>query len=871
MLGGQFRGRIRAKPEVSKFGTLKKPTNTSRLKKEAQAKVSDYLGKPKKSLLEDTKSDVKKKAEEEAARLEDLKNAQEVKDRAEKSKIQSSDSFLTKLSSVLGVKKSALKVKDKETILADTNAKIEELRQKAVEDAEQEATLAKNIKVEANKAVLSQKVNDLNERITTLKNNFFGNINNIFTRASPPDRIRDNASGRIDKIRSYFAELRAKRTRDSEIKNKSNEQDVNIKTDIAKNETDIAPLNRLGDSETVRKKAKNADDDAQISKDKDDGGKKDGENETKKVENAKNDSDNLGGPKKKFDSDDAKNKSKKADDDAKKSKDGDAEGKKKDGDESAKTKDAENDSKKLKDSDDSKKVREDAENQKKKDSEQNKKAKNENDGMARVRDGLSKLSNLLGMLGTILTITTTYIPPPVTQSFCQKNPGDPKCRNTCVGPLCDIVGIPVVNPPYINDDNYAPTGGPSYAPGQKRSPFSAPEFGNILIYLLFTIQNNPEDDVSILLEPNDEKIRFIDSQIIFPKSEWETTVKIPCYISIPDLSGNEEFESLPVDEKVDTIKKKKKKKRVEKDLVSLTDYYPTKNQIDILAIRLRYLLNKSDTDLEKALQEIQENIRIKRQLGIYENKKQITSLVNSDSTIVVPTLDSSEYDEVREDVEPTYDDNKYKSIDTDSIEPTYDDSKYDTYNEEVEPTYDINPPRKRFEFEPTMVTEGGQEEEEEIANSDELPDEYKAYFTMRIVGDVKVKFDIEVVSESPLYQTDPDAVTFDSKTPANEVAVFSSESFNLVQNTFKIDNAVKESEEFNEDINNEYLNEYENILEDREYEDAKARDLYDQTYNRSLQDSNRRIREAEYLRNQLVSGGLRKHLTRKNTHNLSAK
>ena len=82
------------------------------------------------------------------ARVEALKKAQEAKTRAETSKITGSESFLTKLSSVLGIKKSALKVKDKETIIADTNAKIKVLQREAIKDAENEATVAKNIKIE---------------------------------------------------------------------------------------------------------------------------------------------------------------------------------------------------------------------------------------------------------------------------------------------------------------------------------------------------------------------------------------------------------------------------------------------------------------------------------------------------------------------------------------------------------------------------------------------------------------------------------------------------------------------------------------------------------------------------------------------------
>jgi hypothetical protein len=950
MLGGQFRA-IRAKPQTSKFGALTKPTDVATLKKETRARVSDVLGTPKKSLLQDTKTDIKKQANEEAQRVEDLKEAEDAKNRAEASKVTSSESFLTRLSSVLGVKKSALKVKDKETIIADTTTKIETLKQKAVDDAKNEAEVAKDIKIESNKNVLTQKVNDLNDRISTLKNNFFTNINNVFIRATAPNRLRDNASGRVDKIRARDAETKATSMKDSENKNKSIEKSAKDKSDTAKDDTDFTPLergNQIGDDGTnFKKKSKDAKDDADVeasknkekkeknekdssnranenardldnpkrgldsddakvksntakkdatdSKDADGTGKNKSETEAKKTENAKNDAADLGGPRKKFDSEDAKNKSKKADDDAKKSKDADADSKKKDAEQRKKTEEAEAEARRLRDSDDSKKVKEDAEAQRKKDSDQNKKSKNDNDGMSKVRDGLSKLSSLLGLISTGLTIRGLLNPPPPPpeKTFCELNPTHPTCTSVCVGPLCGVYIPPVT--PNNNNNNNNNNNAPSNAPNAvKPSPFSFPEFNGILSFLLFTLQNDPENDVSIILEPNDEKIKFVDSKISFPKAEWDKTVKIPFYISVPDLSGNEEFESLPVDEKVNTIKKKKKKekkenKRVQKDLVSLKEYYPTQKQIDILAIRLKYLLNKSDTELDRALQQIHENIRIKRQIGFYDTRKEKTNIVGNKITVIVPIDDSSDieptYDDNkyknidRDSVEPTYDDSIYKRIDTDSVEPTYSDSEYREYGEDVEPTYDVRPSNKRVEFEPTMVTqEGGQEEEGEegdmgevMASSEALPDEYKAYFTMSIVGDVKVAFDLEVLSESKLYQTDPDLVSFNTETSANEVAIFSSETFNAIQNTFRINDAIEETEEFNEDINNQYLNEYENILEEREYEDAAANGVYDEVYNRSLQDTNARIREAEYLRNQLITGGLRKHFTRKYNHILSAK
>jgi hypothetical protein len=935
MLGGQFRGRIRAKPEASKLGTLTKTTNVRTLKKESQAKVNDVLGRPKKSLVQETKAEVKKAEKEEAVRVQEKKEKAEVEKRAETSKITSSESFLNKLSSVLGIKKSALKVKDKETILADTNTKISELKENAVKNADAEAKVAKEIKLEENKNVLTQKVNDLNQRITGLKNNFFSNINNIFIRASQLNRIRDNESGRVDKLRGLDAETKAKRAKDSDTKDGNAQKNQNKKSDTAKDDSDFIPLERVSklgdDSVNVKKKAKDAKDDAtnqtnkdnkKIEKNEKDGttkadndannlanpnprrrgleseeqkvkaktaekdakSTKDGDesttnrsnDESTKTKKAKDDSDDLANPRKEVDSDTAKKKAKDADDDAKRSKDGDAEGKKKDGDERNKTEEAEGDARKLKDTDDSRKVREDAENQRKKDSDQNKKAKDENSKFKKLFDALNKLSNLLGLISTILTIINIVKPPqPPVRSFCELNPNHPSCISICRGPLCGVIVPPVGPTTFITDvNNFTPSYAPTKAP-TANAPFAFPEIKGVISYLLFTLQNRPEKDITVLLEPNDENIKFNESLIVFTKDKWDETVRIPFYISVPDLSGNEEFESTTVEEKVKTIRKKKKQQekirpRIKKDPVSLEAYYPSKLQIDTLARRLKFLLNKSDTDLEKALQQIHENIRIKRQLGIYETVKKF----ESDGDTVVPTFDSSYYQKIQEDVEPTYDDKDYKTLDTDTIEPTYSDSEYKEYKEDVEPTYDINPSKRRVEFEPSMVMKGGEEYEEEYeedATSDELPDEYKAYFTMRLVENTTFDFDIEVICESLKYQTDPDFVSFNKEIPANEVAVFSSETFNLVSNTFQINNAVERTEEFNEDINNQYINEYEDILEEREYADAEADDIYNETYNRSLSNTNRRISEAEYLRNQLQSGGKYRYFTRKNDQMLSAK
>jgi hypothetical protein len=948
MLGGQFRGRIRAKPEVSKLGTLKKPTNVATLKKEAQAKVGDVLGKPKKSLLQETKADVKKAAQTEAIRVEQQKKAEEVKKRGETSKVLSSESFLNKLSSVLGIKKDALKVKSRDEIVADTNAKINELKETAVKNAKTEAELAKNIKLESNKSILNQKITDLNERITGLKNNFFNNINNILVRSSPPNRIRDNESGRIDRIRALDAEAKAKRLKDSDTKDRSGENDQRNKTDTSKDDADIIPLERSGrlgddsvnvkrkskdaedeankaaesdktkneknendsstrakddtrkldnpkrglESDDTRVKAKKAEDDAKNNKDGDENTKNKTDDESKKTEKAKDDSDDLANPRRELDSENVKKKAKDADDDATKSKDGDAEGKKKDSDERNKTDEAETNAKKLKDTDDSKKVREDAESQRKRDSEDNKKVKDENSKLKKTFDGLNKLSNLLGLIGTTLSIVNIITPPlpPLRSfcelnpnsplciieppiSFCQLNPRHPSCTSICVGPLCSFT----IQPPQTFDPTAAP-------PPARFSLPPFPDINGVLSYLLFTIQKNPENDVKILLEPNDENIKFVDTTIVFPKDKWDTTIKIPFYISVPDLSENEEFESMPLEDQVGILQEKPRRPKIQKDTGSLRDYYPSIQEINSLARRLKYLLDTSDTDLEKALQEIQENIRIKRQLGIYKKNRSDNSSDESDnSSVVEPTYSDSEYEELKEDIIPTLDDQTDETNDEENssvVEPTYSDSEYEEVKEDVEPTEYIKPSRMRAEFEPLMVTQdGGQEEGEEGEDSSELlSDDYKAYFTMRIIGDVKVPFDIEVISESPIYQTDPDIVSFglqtqpseNSNAPSesepiltNEIAVFSSETFNIVKNTLAVDDAYERTEEFNKDVNNEYVNNYENILEEREYADANADDLYDSTYNRSLSNTNRQISEAEYLRNQLVTGGKQRYYTRK--------
>lgn len=892
MLGGQFRGRIRAKPEVSKLGTLTKKTDVGTLKKEAQARVGDVLGRRKTSSVQEARAKAEKAANEEAARVEQKKEKAEDDKRAETSKIISSESFLNRLSSVLGVKKNALKVKDKETILADTNNKISELKEEAVKNADAEAKVAKEIKLEANKNVLTQKVTDLNGRIANLRNNFFSNINSIFVRASPTNRLRDNESGRVDRLRALDAETKAKRAKDGD-----GEQNEKSKSETAKDDTDFIPLERVGrlglDSVNTRKKAKDAQDDATKTKDGDETTKNRGDDESTKTKKANDDTDDLSNPRKALDSETVKKKAKDADDDAKKSKDGDAEGKKKDGDERNKTEDAETDARRLRDTDDSKRVREEAENQRKKDSEQNKKVKEENSRFKKLFDALNKLSNLLGLISIILTIITIVKPPPPPPPpFCKLNPNHPNCIGICRGPLCGII-IPAVGPE--GPTNYIDNRRPSYAPtGRPNTPFAFPEIKGVLSFLLFTLQKKPEKNITLLLEANDEKIKFMDSLIVFTQDKWNETVRIPFYISVPDLSGNEEFESIPVTEKVNKFRKQKKKNlRIRRDPVSLRAYYPSQLQIDSLARRLKFLFDKSDTDLEKALQQIHENIRIKRQLGVYETVKKFEKNDSSidDNSIdgssdvsfgptVDPTFDSSNYRTLQEDVEPTYDDKEYdspnspNSLDTDTVEPTYSDSEYDEYNEDVEPTVDESVSKKRVEFEPSMVMKGGEEDEYESgeeATSEELPDDYKAYFTMRLVENTTFDFDLEVVCESLKYQTDPDFVSFNKEVPSNEVAVFSTETFNLVSNTFQLNNAVERTEEFNEDINNEYINDYEEILEEREYADAEADTVYNRTYNRSLSDTNRRIREAEYLRNQLQSGGKYRYFTRKMNQIQSAK
>ena len=52
-------------------------------------------------------------------------------------------------------------------------------------------------------------------------------------------------------------------------------------------------------------------------------------------------------------------------------------------------------------------------------------------------------------------------------------------------------------------------------------------------------------------------------------------------------------------------------------------------------------------------------------------------------------------------------------------------------------------------------------------------------------------------------------------------------------------------------------------MDEKSLEDQRAEEIYQETYNRSLENTNRQIEEAEYLRNNLISGGAKRYFTRK--------
>ena len=615
------------------------------------------------------------------------------------------------------------------------------------------------------------------------------------------------------------------------------------------------------------------------------------------------------------DSENVKKKADDAEENAKKAKDD--EDAKKAKDEKDKAEQAKKDAEAKKKMEDSENIKKKADEEARKQKEDSENAKKEKSKESRVKDALSKLLQILSLLG-IIGLIISIIPP--EEEFCKKNPSDPKCKEPdfckenpshpkckkdCINNPTDPRCLPIIPicPGSPGCDGFPPPPPPPEEEEESTEPAEAPspdDSEGKVSYLVFTLQSEPENDLSFTLESNTDNLQFDDNDdnatiITFPKSTWDTPISVPFYITLDlDINLNSNYSNLSLDESIDRlITTKPKKIDIKKE--SLDKYGPTQKDIDNQAARLKYLLT-DDSNYEKAINEIQARIRFKKKMKLLENQGNIYfNDIQQYGGDIEPVYNESDYKQLDEP-EPVYHESRYKPyIKEDEPEPVYPEYRYKPYikEDEPEPPYDMiggqeyenseyeNSEYENSEYENSEYENLIREPEEIIDNvdynklsedvdPDSISEDYTSLFTMTAFETPTQNYDIDIKSVSPEWKIYPDTIYFNSETGSNQVAIYATNTFNALKDIMVADKASDLTDEFNSTLENTYENEYASILQNEKNKEYELDNIYEDVYGKTLEEDYEDIALREQVLNEYINRQEGGRLTRKKKIKMSS-
>ena len=538
-------------------------------------------------------------------------------------------------------------------------------------------------------------------------------------------------------------------------------------------------------------------------------------------------------------------------------------------------KDAEN----TKPPDDSDQVRKKAEDEESKAKDEDNKGKKEKTDENTLKNRLSDLLGLLGLLGLGLNLSSIFVPPPViTSNFCLENPLDSRCNiqpPLCPGPLCPCQGAFCGGPTgtvYVQ-----PQTQPEESLNRPAQAPAPPEDEGDTSYLIFTLQSEPETDITLTLESNSDDLEFDNDTITFPKETWSEPISVPFYITLDsDINNNDEYSNLPLKDKYKSLTAIVPIIPITK---SLGKYGPTKKDIDDHRKRIEYLLNDDD-NYNKTITEIQNNIALKKKIKMLQQQKisfeplRIRQEGGNEPDDIEPVYDDADYKtyEKEDEIEPLYDDADYKVYEKeDEIEPLYDDADYKVYEkeDEIEPVYKHSYYNMIGGEEPRdpdyIIDEVDYDKLSSETDPSDLSDKHVSLFTITSTDTPTSSFDVSVISASPSWGTNPDIVTFDAENISNESSIYSTNTLSALRDLAVAQGATNLTGEFTNSIDRRYNKEAKEIEDEKRKNDAEADDSYQEIYNNSLERQNYEIQEREqalYQFQQQRGGFTRKNLSK---------
>lgn len=407
-------------------------------------------------------------------------------------------------------------------------------------------------------------------------------------------------------------------------------------------------------------------------------------------------------------------------------------------------------------------------------------------------------------------------------------------------------------------------------------------------YLVFTLETQPDYDVSFQITTDSDKLELEESIIVFPFDTWYTPVRVAYSTTLEkDLSGNLEYNELDIQDRYTLLRSVAPggiKEKIYAD-VSLDEYYPSQQEVDVVYNKLDKLLKNTEETYTQALANVQNKISRRRRyrggvasVDTVEPTYDAKSYRDLDytSVLVEPTYDSDDYSSYTEEVEPTYDSDDYTTYVEEitpsiSVEPTIEDESWQTYESVIDPTFDDGwNPYEELVYGGDESTSSPVDEStiNMIAESldynmlakglevNNLSDDYKATIQIQSVDSLNFEMFISVaVEDDSTWTLKPANVRFDESTVAHNLIFFSQSIFKELVDLHVAAQVQSIKDDFERKISDYEAYESSAIDENISYE---AQQAYNEAYMRSMETEEDKIRAAEYISEKLrenQSGG----------------
>jgi hypothetical protein len=421
-----------------------------------------------------------------------------------------------------------------------------------------------------------------------------------------------------------------------------------------------------------------------------------------------------------------------------------------------------------------------------------------------------------------------YTPPPAGVPPPPPPPPPPKCPPFCPPPPPPPEGetpppVPVTRPPV---------------PASNWPDFSF-NLGGVII---FTLANQPDEDITFQLKPISNNITFNKDTIKFPVEKWDEPIRVSYFCLLEtDISQDEIFTDLNTDSR---------RRYFERDNLVETNNNlqgPTNTQIVRQRERIDYLIDKNET-LGQTLARLERERKYEQQ---FEGGSYVEPVYDDEDykilePIVDPMLRKSQivHEEEREEEKEG---RPYEEI----VEPIYD-SGYESYEGSVIPTMEENyqeggQQEGYYAYDPIDYNDINYNDLAEEAQIQNLDDNYKCEFQLILAQNLQYIIGVNVELEDLTLVVDPNYLEMDGTNPIGVCYFASSELVNLYQQYTVLETTNRLEDDFNNEYQYQYNQGMDAINQQEEYINAQADLIYENNYQRLLEEEQMRIDDGNFI------------------------